>query len=115
MECVLYLCSPADELLRGRISKKTEQLAKAAYRTLEGINVRVPDELKHHLSMRQDQTYYHYEPRKVESIRTLWGICDDLHRLNAMAFKVENSEVKKELQADIHDLLIGVLRLLHWS
>ena len=115
METVLYLVSPADELLRGRISKKTEQLAGCALKTLEGVNVRIPDGVRHKLEVRPEQTHVHYEPRRTESIQTLWDICDDLHRLNAMAFKVENSELKKELQTDIHDLTIMILRLLHWS
>jgi hypothetical protein len=111
----IYVISSHDELLRSRISKKTEQLAKALYRTLEGINVHIKPEHRKGLSMRPDQTTYHYEPRTTESIQTIWHLLEDLHKLFATTFHVHNAVVKKELQDDINDLNVCVLRCLHMS
>ena len=111
----IYLISPEDQLLMGRIEKRTEQLAKCAYRTLEGINVTVPPKHRAGLQMRQDQTTYHYEPRPCESIGTLWKLMDDFHKLYCMTHHIHNAEVKRDLQDDIHEMTVGILRLLHWS
>ena len=111
----IYLISDKDVVLKGRIEGRTEQLAKNAYRTLHGVNVPIPPEHREALSMRQDQTTYHYEPRKEESINTLWLVLDDFHKLYCMSHHVHNMTVRRELQDDIHTMVIGILRLLHWS
>jgi len=118
VDCVgdtIYLISPEDEILRTKISNRLETLAKAIYRTLEGINVHVPPEHRAGLSMRHDQTVYHYEPRTHESVRTLWTLLEDLHKLFCDTHHIYNITVKKELQEDINILNVGVLRLLHLS
>jgi hypothetical protein len=111
----INLLSPEDELLRGRIVNQTEKLAKAAYKTIWGINILVPEQHRAGLSMRPEQTTYHYDARPAESIATLWNILDDLHKLWCRSHHITNPQVCKEVQEDIMILTIGLLKLLHWA
>ena len=68
-----------------------------------------------YVEARKEQTHIHVEPHKHHSLSTFYNILDDLHKLNLLAFHIHDKPVRAEIQTDIHDLTIMVLRLLHMS
>jgi hypothetical protein len=137
----IYLISPEDAELKRRIGNRTNLLAKHALNVLEGINVFVPKKYRDTSSneclrcmcnseadldkpkpyfqpkadVRPEQTHIHLEPRKEESIKTLWSILVELHKLFCETHHIHNEVVKREEQLDINELNVMVLRCLHLS
>ena len=110
---VISLLDPEDNILYQRVSLKTKNLARYAIKTLEGINVKVPLNVRKKANIIIEQKEIHYEPRPEESLVVFWNIIEGFHELRTLAFRINNKKVRIKLLKEIHSWEALVLDPLH--
>lgn len=99
----LLILNCEDRRLYETIDRKLSIYKRAFRRTLHGVTIKVPPKYREGLSLRPDQSHYHYNAKQEHLAGAIHNLVGDVHVLKLMAIQIEDHELSETVIKVLRD------------